>query len=72
MNAMIIAIYVDGERQVEEAPRSKTPYEWRKTMKQVGKSFNEEKLIASVVVIDGIDVFEYEGGEVVDIFGARA
>lgn len=66
MKTMIIAIETNGNRITTEVevPARK----WDATMKQVGQQFRGKK-IHSAVVIDGVDVYDYNRNEVAEIFG---
>ena len=66
MKTMIIAIETNGNRTTVEVdvPARK----WDATMKQVGKQFAGKQL-HSAIVIDGVDVYNYNRNEVAEIFG---
>jgi hypothetical protein len=66
MKTMIIAIETNGNRNVVEL--EVPAREWNKKMKQVGQQLNGKKF-SSVVVIDGVDVYNYTNGEVAELFG---
>lgn len=66
MKTMIIAILKNGSRAVREV--AVPPHAWDATMKQVGKTLNGHVVIKAVV-IDGVDVYEYNSNEVAEIFG---
>lgn len=63
---MIIAIETNGNRTTTEVevPARK----WDATMKQVGQQFRG-KDIRTAIVIDGVDVYNYDRHEVAEIFG---
>lgn len=66
MKTMIIAVETNGNRTTTEVD---VPFrKWGVTMKQVGKQFAGKKL-HSAIVIDGIDVYNYNSNEVAEIFG---
>lgn len=65
---MIIAIETNGNRIVNEMSYEPGRGQWNKAMKQVGQQFRGKK-IHSAVVIDGVDVYNYNRNEVAEIFG---
>lgn len=65
---MIIAIYPNGDRIIAETPATNNSREWRAAMLQVGKSICRKRTPHRAIVINGIDVAEYNHNEVREIF----
>lgn len=68
---LIIVVFTDGTRRQSEIPSPPTSKAWKQAMRQVGQQFRGRSIHAAVV-IDGIDVLEYNYNEVAEIFGLEA